>query len=102
MCGMKNGNQKTERSLERSSDEVSLAELKEGEKGIMTHIVGGLAAMRRLTEMGLTPGCEVKMLRKCSFHGPVEVEVRGVALALGYGLALKVLVQPIKVHSNEK
>ncbi|MCX8150758.1 MAG: ferrous iron transport protein A [Candidatus Bathyarchaeota archaeon] len=101
MFGVKHSNQKTVRSLECSSDEVSLAELKEGEKGIMTRIVGGSSAMRRLTELGLTPGCEVKMLRKCSFHGPVEIEVRGVSLALGYGLALKVFVQPIKVPFNE-
>ncbi|MGF3523234.1 MAG: FeoA family protein, partial [Candidatus Bathyarchaeia archaeon] len=83
------------------SEEVSLVELKEGEKGIMTRLAGGLGATRRLTEMGLTPGCEVKMLRKCSFHGPVEIEVRGVALALGYGLALKVFVQPIRVPPHE-
>lgn len=101
MFGIKHSNNLTSsRPLECSSNEVSLAELKEGEKGIMTRIVGGLGAMRRLTELGLTPGCEVKMLRKCSFHGPVEIEVRSVALALGYGLALKVFVQPIRVPSN--
>jgi Fe2+ transport system protein FeoA len=67
----------------------------------MTHVCGGLTATRRLAELGLTPGTEVKVLRKCSFHGPVEVKVRDVSLALGYGLALKVLVQPLKANSDE-
>ena len=87
--------------LECSSQEVSLVDMHEGEKGIMTHTNGGIGAMRRLAEMGLTPGCEVKLVRKCSFHGPVEIEVRGACLALGYGLALKVFVQPVKANTHE-
>jgi ferrous iron transport protein A len=50
--------------------------------------------------MGLTPGVEVKLLRKCSFRGPLEIEVRGVALALGYGVASKVFVRPLKAESD--
>lgn len=101
MFGIKRNTPKTKPCIDCSSQEVSLVDMQEGEKGVMTHVSGGLGAMRRLAEMGLTPGCEVKMLRKCSFHGPVEVEVRGVALALGHGLALKVFVQPLKAASNE-
>jgi len=50
--------------------------------------------------MGLTPGVEVKLLRKGPFHGPLQIEVRGVALALGYGVASKVFVRPLKARSN--
>jgi ferrous iron transport protein A len=50
--------------------------------------------------MGLTPGTEVKLLRKGSFHGPVQIEVRGVMLALGYGVASKVFVRPLKAEAN--
>jgi len=72
----------------------------EGEKGVIIRAAGGFGVVRRLAEMGLTPGVEIKLLRKCSFHGPIEIEVRGVALALGYGIASKVLVRPAKAEAN--
>ncbi len=76
--------------------EVPLTCLREGSKATVTHTSGGLGVVRRLSEMGLTPGCEIKLVRKCSFRGPIEIEVRGVALALGYGLSSQILVQPLK------
>lgn len=100
MFGFKRSNTKPASSSECGAEKVRLADMKEGETGIMVHTTGGLGAMQRLAEMGLTPGSEVKLLRKCSFHGPIEIEVRGVALALGYGLALKICVQPLKANSK--
>jgi Fe2+ transport system protein FeoA len=80
---------------------VPLTCLDEGAEAVMTHSSGDLNVVRRLSEMGLTPGCELRMLRKCSFHGPIEIEVRGVALALGYDLASEVLVQELKADADE-
>jgi len=50
--------------------------------------------------MGLTPGVEIKLVRKCPFRGPLQIEVRGSMLALGYGVASKVFVKPLKAESN--
>jgi ferrous iron transport protein A len=79
-------------------DEVPLTSLNEGMRAIMTHTSGGFGVVRRLSEMGLTPGSEIKLLRKCSFHGPIEIEIRGVSLAIGYGLAEQIFVQPLKAN----
>ena len=76
--------------------QAPLANMREGEKATITHITGDINVVRRLSEMGLTPGCELKLLRKCGFRGPIEVEVRGAALALGYVLASEICVQPMK------
>ena len=94
----------------RIEDTLPLTDLREGEKGIVTflmtlhgyhgpHRLPGF--VRRLAEMGLTPDTEVKVVRRGLFRGPIEVEVRGVSLALGYGLASKVLVKPIKSVARE-
>lgn len=91
----RHGNSKYGLNIHRG-DEISLASLPEGAKAIITHTIGGHCVVLRLSEMGLTPGSEIKLLRKCSFHGPIEVEVRGVSLAIGYGLAEKIFVQPVK------
>ena len=79
---------------------ISLISLYEGEKGIITNASGGFGLVRRLAEMGLTPGVEITLLRKCPFRGPLQIEVRGSMLALGYGVASKIFVKPLKADSN--
>jgi Fe2+ transport system protein FeoA len=92
------GNQK--QNLQSNEEVASLATLCEGERGVLIHSMGGFGLVRRLAEMGLTPGVKVKIIRKCPFCGPVEVEVRGVTLALGYGVASKVFVRRLKAETN--
>jgi len=63
--------------------------LSEDEEGIIREIYAGRGLTKRLVEMGLTPGTKVKVLLH---NGPVLVEVRGVKLALGWGIATKIYV----------
>jgi len=72
-----------------------LTSLRSGETGAVAYTVGGYGLVRRLAEMGLTPGAKIKVLRKGPFHGPLQIEVRGVALALGRGVASRVYVRPV-------
>ena len=71
---------------------IPLINLKEGQKGIIISISGGRNVIQRLTDMGLTPGTEIKMLRNGPLC-PVEISVRGFNLALGNGLAAKIIVK---------
>jgi len=71
---------------------MKLTDLKQGQKGIIFSIVGGRRVTQRLTDMGLTPGTEVKMLRKGRWC-PIEISIRGSNLVLGYGVARKILVK---------
>ena len=71
---------------------MKLTDLKENQKGNILSIIGGRHATQRLTDMGLTPGTEVKMLRKGRWC-PIEISVRGSMLALGYFIAKKILVK---------
>lgn len=72
---------------------TELSNLKPGEEGEVAFIKGGTVACQRLMDMGLTPGTRVRVLNAAPFRGPVEVEVRGSALALGRGLAAHVFVE---------
>jgi len=56
-------------------------------------IVAGRGASRRLAELGLTPGVIVKVLK--NDVGPVLLQVRGITIAIGKGMAMKVLVKII-------
>jgi len=77
----------------RVEETSSLVELHPSEKGIVAFALGGYGLVRRLADMGLTPGTEVTVVRNAPFRGPIEVAVRGVSLALGYGVASKVFVK---------
>jgi ferrous iron transport protein A len=77
----------------RIEETVSLADLRQGDKCTVVLALGGYGMVRRLAEMGLTPGTELKVVRSAPMHGPIEVSVRGVSLALGQGIARRVLVK---------
>ena len=49
--------------------------------------------MTRLTDMGLTPGVTVTVVKSAPFLGPVEITVRGSRLALGRGMANRIFVE---------
>ncbi|TET64996.1 ferrous iron transport protein A [Candidatus Bathyarchaeota archaeon] len=75
---------------------VSLTSLHDGDTSVVAYTVGGFGLVRRLAEMGLTPGVRIKILRKGLLRGPFEIQVRGVSLALGYGVASRVFVRPLR------
>jgi Fe2+ transport system protein FeoA len=78
---------------------VPLTSLKEGESGRITSIKtnprgwGGRGLLKRLMDMGLTPGTKVTVVKSAPFRGPIEVSVRGSRLALGRGMAARILVE---------
>ncbi len=56
----------------------------------VARVAAGRRATHRLTEMGLTPGVDVKIVQDNG--GPIIIAVRGSRLALGRCLAHKVMV----------
>lgn len=73
-------------------NKVLLIDVKEGQKGVILSILAGRGASKRLADLGLTPGTEIRVLEK-ALWGPVEIEARGSKLAIGRGLASKILVK---------
>jgi len=60
------------------------------------HKPDGTGILRRLLDLGLTKGCTFKVVQG-SRHGPILVEVRGTRVALGHGLARKLIVEEVSV-----
>jgi Fur family transcriptional regulator, ferric uptake regulator len=69
---------------------LPLSELAPGERGEVEALSGGSGARRRLGELGLTPGTAIEVLAS---HGPILVLVRGSRVALGRGMARKVMIR---------
>lgn len=84
-----------------------LSQLKPGEKGVIVSIQAltihhrhhrrhGWGFQRRLEDMGLTPGTRIMVVKSAPFHGPIEIHVRGSRLAIGRGMADRILVSVLK------
>ena len=73
--------------------ELFLIELEPDQTAEIVSIMGGMMAVKRLADLGLTEGTKIKVITKAPFSGPVKIEVRGSRLVLGRGLASKILVK---------
>lgn len=71
---------------------VPLPFLREGTTVMVREIIGGRRVLTRLFEMGLIPNTMVRIVRVMP-HGPLLIEVRGSKVALGRGIAMKVMVE---------
>jgi len=78
--------------MNTEGDKTSLADIKEGQTAIVVSIHGGRTLTKRLADLGLTSGSEIKVIGKTLFSGPVQIEVCDSRLALGRGLASKIMV----------
>jgi len=64
-----------------------------GQKVKLVEITAGTKLRRRLTELGLTPGVELQIMQDQG--GPLLLCVYNSRLAVGRGMAHKILVEPV-------
>ncbi len=72
---------------------LPLAMISPGDKARLESIRGGQKLTQRLTDLGLTPGVELSLVNNAG--GPLLVSVRDSRVALGRGMAHKVMVSLI-------
>lgn len=77
-------------SRKSQTNAMPLTMLRPGESAHVSHIAGSHGASRKLTAMGIAPGVEVSILNTQS--GPLLVRVGGARVALGRGMAHRVMV----------
>jgi len=70
-----------------------LSELEPGDKGVVTMIRGSKASRRRILDMGIVKGSEVKVIRRAPLGDPVEFEVKDYNLSLRKHEAEQVYVE---------
>lgn len=72
---------------------LSLASARRGSRVEVLEIAGGRTAVRTLAQLGIRPAVVVHVLRAAPLGGPVLVESNGGRVAIGRGLARKILVK---------
>jgi ferrous iron transport protein A len=81
--------------MHNEKEQPVLTDLEDGQTGIIISVLGGRILTKRLADLGMTTGTEIKVIRRTLFSGPVQVEVSGSRLVLGKGLASKIMVKLI-------
>lgn len=72
---------------------VPLTSLAPRKSSKVLFVRGGRAVVKRLSDLGLTPGTPVIMIRSAPMKGPVEIRVRGCHFAIGRGIAEKIFIE---------
>ena len=81
---------------------MTVKELKTGEAGVVREVGGNGSLRNHFLNMGVTPGVEVKVLKRAPLGDPVEILVRGYALSLRLAEAAQITVDPRGAPSAEK
>jgi ferrous iron transport protein A len=72
---------------------TDLTKLKEGESGTVFEIRGGRGLLRRLESLGIRPGVVITKITAQFMGGPIAVRLGNSRIALGFGMAKKIMIQ---------
>ena len=75
------------------NEQLTLAEMKTGQTGTVVGVLGGHGLIRRLDALGIRPGKKVTKLSSTLFRGPVTLRVNNSRVAVGFGMARKIIVE---------
>ena len=72
---------------------LTLGQMKAGQTGRIIQILGGRGLARRLEALGIRPGGVVTKTSSALFRGPVTLRANHTQVAIGFGMANRILVE---------
>jgi ferrous iron transport protein A len=75
------------------SEQKKLIQLKTGESARVVSVVGGMQFQRKLESLGIRAGSKLTKISSHFWRGPITVRVNQSSVAIGYGMASKILVE---------
>ncbi len=73
--------------------ELFLTHLKTNKSAVIKDILGGESVTARLNALGIRPGKKICKISEHFWHGPVTILMDRAKIAIGYGMAKKILVE---------
>jgi ferrous iron transport protein A len=67
--------------------------MQSGQSGIVVQIQGGHGMVNRLSALGIVPGKRITKLSSMLMRGPVTIQVDRVQVAIGFGMANRIIVE---------
>jgi len=71
----------------------NLKDLRPGESGRIAQINGGHGMVNRLAALDIRPGRRITKLSSGFMRGPVTIEIDRTQVAIGFGMAKRILVE---------
>jgi ferrous iron transport protein A len=75
------------------NEQLTLAQMRTGQKGTVVGVMGGPGLIRRLDALGIRPGKQVTKISSTLFHGPITLGVDSARVAVGFGMARRIVVK---------
>jgi ferrous iron transport protein A len=75
------------------NEQLTLAEMRTGQTGTVVGVLGGHGLIQRLDALDIRPGKKVTKLSSTLFRGPVMLRVNNTKVAVGFGMARKIIVK---------
>jgi ferrous iron transport protein A len=72
---------------------LALSQMQGGQTGTVIQILGGRGLIRRLDALGIRPGKKVTKMSSTLFRGPITLRTNQTQVAIGFGMANKILVE---------
>ena len=67
--------------------------MKSGQNGVLVEFLGGRGMTSRLDALGLRLCKKIRKVSCMLMRGPIVVEVDGFQIAIGYGVASRIIVE---------
>lgn len=74
---------------------MTLDQLGPGDEARVLDIQAGRGLQQRLNHLGIHSGDTVRLSRRGAFRGPLLIQIHGMQVALGRGVARHILVEPL-------
>jgi len=72
---------------------ISLIDMKPNQSGKIVNLIGGQCMLRNLENMGIRIGAVIKKVNQQFMDGPVVVTQHHTTVAIGCGMAKKIIVE---------
>jgi len=72
---------------------LTLPRMQAGQSGIVVQIQGGRGLIGRLDALGIRPGKRITKVSSMLMRGPVTIQVDGAQVAIGFGMANRIVVE---------
>jgi ferrous iron transport protein A len=73
--------------------QIALTRMEAGQSGAVVLIQGGYGVIDRLSALGIRPGKRITKVSSMLMRGPVTIEVDRTQVAIGFGMASKIIVK---------
>ena len=73
--------------------QITLARMQSGQSGIVLQVQGGQGLVNRLAALGIRPGKRITKVTAMLMRGPVTIQVDRAQVAIGFGMASRVVVE---------